>query len=143
MRRTRKPVAAGVLSILAGTVAVGGGIAIILVGGGLTGLQMSTWADLLAGGRLSATLSGATILSPLLLGSLGAILTPSGILSITGGAECIRRRHWKLALAGCLCATAVIPVIGLPAVVLVVLSRGEFQKRGADGNGVRNATNSG
>jgi len=142
MRRTRKPVAAGVLSILAGTVAVGGGIAIILVGGGLTGLQMSTWADLLAGGRLSATLSGATILPPPLLGSLGAILTPSGILNITGGAECIRR-HWKLALAGCLCATAVIPVIGPPAVVLVVLSRGEFQKRGADGNGVRNATNSG
>lgn len=132
MRRTRKPVVAGILSILAGTVAVGGGIAIILVGGGLTGLQMGTWADYLAGG-FPASLSGATILSPLLLGSLGAVLAPSGILSIVGGAESIRRRHWKLALAGCLCATAVIPVVGLPAVLLVIVSRSEFQERRSGG----------
>jgi hypothetical protein len=137
MRRRRKPVVAGILSIRAGTVAVGGGIAIILVGGGLTGLQIGTWADYLAGG-LATPLLHATVLSPLVLGSLGAVLAPSGILSVGGGAESVRRRHWKVALAGCLCAAAVLSVIGLPAVLLVILSRSEFHEPAASGE-VRDA----
>lgn len=123
--RTWKPVAAGVLTIISGTVALGGGIAIVLVGGGLTGLQLSSWLEFLAG------MPGFAVLPPLLLGSLGALLIPMGVLSVMAGIEGIKRRHWKLCLAGSLCATAVIPVFGLPATALIILSRREFAGRAA------------
>jgi hypothetical protein len=127
IRRSSKPLVAGVLTITVGVVALGGGIAIVLVGGGMSGLQALMWLEFLAGVDIPDSLSGLTILSPLLLGSLGAILIPFGILSITGGIEAIRRRHWRLSLAGCLCASAVIPVLGIPSIVLVVISRREFE----------------
>lgn len=125
-RTTRRPTAAGVLAVVTGVVAIGGGIAIVLVGGSMTGLQFSTWLAYLAGLDVPSALSGVTILSPLLLGSLGAILIPFGVVSLTGGIQAMHRRHWRFALAGCLCASAVLPVLGLPAVVLVAMSRSEF-----------------
>lgn len=139
MRRTRKPAAAGVVSVAAGIPAVGEGIAIVVVGGGTTGLQLSALADYLMGTDLPSALSDATIPSPLLPGSRGAVLIPFGILSMIGGVGAIRRRHWKISLAGCICAAAVIPVLDLPAIVLAALSRREFSRQPVAGNDVHNA----
>jgi len=98
----------------------------VILGGGVTGLQLSTWLEYLAGMDVFPALSRLTVLSPLLLGALGAVLIPIGVLSIVGGSGAVRRRHWRLAFLGCVGAAAFIPLLGLPAVVLVILSRKEF-----------------
>jgi hypothetical protein len=113
MRRTWKPVAAGVSNITAGVPAVGGGIATVIVGGGITGLHLSTLLERLADMDVASALSGLTVLSPLLSGALGAILIPIGVLSVAGGAGAVRRRCWRPALPGCVGAAAFIPCRGL------------------------------
>ena len=95
----------------------------------MTGLQFPTWPGYLPGLDVPPSLSSAAILSPLLLGSLGAILIPFGVVSLTGGIRALHQRDWKFALAGCLCASAVLPALGIPAVALVVLRRSEFDVR--------------
>jgi len=122
-----KPRVAGALNLAAGIPATGGGIAVVLVGGGLSGLQFPTWLTYLQGLDVSPALSGIGALSPLLLGALGAVLLPLGLIAVLGGVEAIRRRHWRLALAGALCGAVCIPVLGIPSGILLILSRDRFE----------------
>ncbi len=48
-----------------------------------------------------------------------------GAAAIIGGISSIRRRNWGLALAGSICAAIFFP-LGLPAIVLLALSKREF-----------------
>ena len=147
-----KPRVAGALNLGAGIPATGGGIAVVLVGGGLSGLQFSTWLSYLQGLDVSPPLSGVGVLAPLLLGTLGAVLIPLGLIAVLGGVEAIRRRHWRLAFAGALCGALCIPVLGIPSAVLLILSRDEFEAARAagraredtpDGSGNRQAADKG
>jgi hypothetical protein len=59
----------------------------------------------------------------------------TGIVAIVGGVFALKRRRWRLALAGCICAifsVIFVPVLlnvplAIAAIVLVVLGRGEFE----------------
>jgi len=128
-RRTWKPVAAGILSIVAGMPGLGGGIAMVLIGGGVTGLQFPAWLDYLSGADLAPALSGISLVPPLLLGAVGAVILPLGLLGVLGGVEAIRRRHWRFALAGSICAGTIIPLLGILSAVLTAQSRTEFEGR--------------
>jgi hypothetical protein len=117
--KTWKTRTAGILAIIAGAVGVAEWIGIAVL-------------EILALGWLPmGSLTG-----------LGALVTAAfviaigtGIVAIVGGVSAIKRRRWRLALAGSVCA--VFSVIWIPvllnvplaiaAIVLVVLGRHEFE----------------
>ncbi len=50
-----------------------------------------------------------------------------GIVAIIGGIYALKRKIWGLALAGSICAFFPSWILGLTAIVLVVLSKKEFE----------------
>ena len=48
-------------------------------------------------------------------------------LAVIGGIEALRRKHWGLALTGAVIAALPFSLFGVAAVILVVLSREEFE----------------
>ena len=58
-------------------------------------------------------------------GPFGAFVA-SGIIAVVGGVCAIKRKMWRLALAGAICSLVAFP-LGIPAIILVALSRGEFK----------------
>lgn len=49
------------------------------------------------------------------------------ILAITGGISAILRKWWGLSLAGSIAASLSLIILGIPAIVLIALSRDEFK----------------
>jgi len=54
------------------------------------------------------------------------LFVASGIIAVVGGVCALRRKKWGLALAGAICSLVAFP-FGIPAIILVALSRGEFK----------------
>ena len=57
--------------------------------------------------------------------ALGITLLCLGLLAIYGGEMAMKQRRWFLALIASICASLVL--IGLPSIILTILSRHEFQ----------------
>ena len=57
---------------------------------------------------------------------LGLIPLGLGVVAIIGGACALRSKNYGWALAGAICATLATFIIGIPALILIVLSRNEF-----------------
>ena len=117
--KTWKTRTAGILAIVGGAVGVTVWVAVAV-------LYILKWgwlamADLLGGlgGFLAAVL---------------AIVITITIVAIVGGIFALKRKRWRLALAGSICAVFSSPLIllnvplGIAAIVLVVLGRGEFEQ---------------
>jgi hypothetical protein len=107
MAKTWKPTTGGILSIIAGAVAV-------LVGIG----------DLVKGElarRMVFHIGGEAV---------GVLLLIIGIVAIVGGSLAIGRRVWGLALAGAICALfpVHVAILGILAIIFVALSKGEFDQ---------------
>ena len=66
----------------------------------------------------------STIVSELGVTRLVALL-PMG-LAVIGGIYALRRKEWRLALAGSICSVFVFPFLGIPAVILLIKRKGEF-----------------
>lgn len=49
-----------------------------------------------------------------------------GFLAVIGGAMALRRVHYKWALVGAICSL-LFPPFGIPAIILLIKSRGEFE----------------
>jgi hypothetical protein len=110
MAKTWKPTTGGILSIIAGVVAV-------LVGIG----------DLVKGElarRMVFHIGGEAV---------GVLLMIIGIVAIVGGSFAIGRRVWGLALAGAICALfpVHVAILGILAIIFVALSKGEFDQSAA------------
>ncbi|MBA7504184.1 hypothetical protein ES706_02809 [subsurface metagenome] len=56
----------------------------------------------------------------------GWLVALVGIIAVVSGVYAIKREVWKLALAGAICSLVIFP-LGIPAIILVVRSRGEFK----------------
>jgi len=74
--------------------------------------------------------SGST--DPALLANiLGSLLTLIGYLpmglAVLGGIYTLKRQHWGLALTGAICSL-LFPFFGIPALILIVKSKGDFSK---------------
>lgn len=115
--KTWKSRTAGILAIVAGA---GGAIQLIWVAVlEILALGWSTLGDVLGP-------AGITV---------AAIVMTSEIVAIVGGVFALKRRRWRLALAGCICAifsVMAIPVLlnvplAIAAIVLIVLGKGEFE----------------
>lgn len=126
MKKTWKPTTAGILSIIAGTIGVIGGIWIVVIGAGIAGLGACPWME--------AVPEMPDIL-PNILGVLGimvgAIAIPAiimGAVAIVGGIYALRRQKWGLALAGSVCALIGSgPLLGILAIIFVAMGKGEFE----------------
>jgi hypothetical protein len=115
--KTWKTRTAGILAIVAGAVGLTewGGVAVLEI----LELGWSTLGDVL--GPVGITLV--------------AIVMTSEIVAIVGGVFALKRRRWRLALAGSICAifsVMAIPVLlnvplAIAAIVLIVLGKGEFE----------------
>ncbi len=118
MEKTWKPVTAGVLSIVAGSLTVGVAIALLLFGGVLFGVLGA------------AGLPNVALLIPFpVLGIIAVPLLILGTMAIIGGAYALKRKMWPLALTGAICALfpPQIGILGVLSVVFVVLGKDEFE----------------
>lgn len=118
MEKTWKPTTAGILSIIAGSLTVGGGIVLLLLGGVLSGILAA------------AGVPDIAFLIPFpILGIIAVPLLILGIVAIIGGVYAIKRRYWPFALAGAICALfpPQIGILGILAIVFVVLGKDEFE----------------
>lgn len=115
MEKTAKPVAAGVLIIITG----------------VFGLMFALSAFL----AFFAVTISLDIYIPFFPEFVSAVLLTLGIISclfslfiLVGGICALQRKYWGLALAGSIVAVLGFPLLGIPALVLVALSREEFER---------------
>jgi hypothetical protein len=104
MERTWKPTTAGILDIVAGVLQLIIGIGVAVLGG-----------------------VGGAFIGMAWLSALGAPLIVFGIVAIVGGIFALRRKIWGLALAGSICALIGPWILGIPAIIFVILGKGEFE----------------
>lgn len=118
-RKTWKTTTAGILAIIAGAV-------------GVTEWVVVAVLEILAFGWLP--MSGLLGLDGVVVATF-AIMITTGILAIVGGIFAVKRKRWRLALAGSICVMfcfIFIPIfsnvpLAIAAIVLVVLGKGEFK----------------
>jgi hypothetical protein len=119
MERTWKTKTAGILAIIIGALCV-------IEWGVVALLGIFEWGWLAMGGLLGA---GGII------EAIAAIVIAIGIVAIVGGIFALRRKRWRLALAGSICTIFslwFIPILvnvplAIAAIVLVVLGKREFE----------------
>jgi len=117
MEKSWKPGTAGILCIIAGILGLIIGIGIELLGG-IAGAVIQ---------QLHVTIPGLSGLVGGLIAGIGIVELVFGVVAILGGVFALRRRVWGLALAGSICATFVIWVLGIPAIIFTALARDEFE----------------
>ncbi len=105
MDKTRMPKVAGTLIMISGVLAIVGAVPAGWVVRGVVGFGTS-----------------GTVMIP--IAAVALPLLAIGVLAVMGGRSALRRRNWGLAMAGGVCA--VIFLLGIPAVILLVLSKKEF-----------------
>jgi len=113
MQRQWKAIAAGILSIIAGTWGVMAGVILTVI----TSAYPPAWIRL-------------TPFQTVILNRLSPLGAALGLVAILGGVFALRRRKWGLALAGAVCAAMIPPpfFLGALAVILVAIARDEFEK---------------
>jgi hypothetical protein len=110
---------AGILAIVAGAVAVTQWVTIAVV-------EIRYWGGLPIDGRIDGIVAAAF-----------AIVITSAIVAMAGGVFALKRKRWRLALAGSICAIfslIFVPILlnvplAIAAIVLVVLGKGQFEQR--------------
>ena len=122
MERTRKPTSAGILNIISGAFFLFGGFIIV----SLVGQPMAT--SVASYVRYSMELSGipsTSFVTTLIIVLATALIFP-GVVSILGGVCSIKRSAWGLALAGSIATFLSAAPLGIPAIILIALSKKEF-----------------
>jgi len=123
MVRTWKTTTAGILNIVSGVFVLISGITIV----SLLGQPMATYvADYV---MYSMKLSGTpnTSFVTMIIVTLAVALIVLGIISLLGGIYSLRRSVWGLALTGAIFAFSYLPPLGIPAIILIALSKHEFE----------------
>lgn len=109
MNRTWMPTVAGILDIISGSVGI-------------------AWSCIMmAGGMAMRCMPRVPVMLPPLVMGMALPLLALAILAIIGGVYALQRKNWGLALAASIAAFFPSWVLGIPAIVLVSLSRDEFK----------------
>ena len=103
---TAKPIAGGILGIIAGV--LGSVLGVIFIAGGATTDYYWESADWTAVG-------------------LGIALVILGIAAIAGSSFAFGRKNFTLSLVGGICALLALWPLGVPSLILIAMSRSEFQ----------------
>ena len=103
---TGKPVAGGILGIIAGVLGLILGV-ILIAGGSATDYYWESvdWSTV----------------------GIGIAAVVFGILAIIGSSFAVARKNFIMATIGGVCALVAFWPLGLPALILIAISRGEFQ----------------
>ena len=122
MKRTWKPVVAGVLNIIVGVSTLFGVFFITLILAGLGGgiLALTRIVDF-----IPMWLSGFVQFTIVVI---AVILIVFSALPLVGGIYSIQRKNWAWALTGSIVAILSSTVVGIASTVLISLSKNEFEK---------------
>lgn len=107
INKTGKPIVAGVLSIIAGCFALIGALFFVVP-------------------MVTLGVIGVTFIIPILL-AIAIMPAVLGTLALVGGIYAMKRKIWGLALAGSIASAFICPILGIPTLVLITLSRNEFE----------------
>ena len=122
MERTWKPTTAGILNIISGGFFLVGGLAMV----SLLDTPMAT--SLASYVIYSIELSGTpdtSFVTRIIMILATALIVPA-IISILGGIYAIKRNVWGLALTGSVSTLIFATPLGIPAIILITLSKREF-----------------
>ena len=115
--------AAGVLNIISGVVHLLGSVFILIFGWLGDGIFSILWYGMVGTPLTPFTQPVAPDLQPTLAIPVIAV----SIVSIAGGIYALRKRAWRFALVGSVCGTLLTWFLGLPAIILTVMSKKKFQ----------------
>ena len=110
-KKTNKPMIGGILTIISGILASLGAINYAV---GLSDAGGISKGDIPP--FVPSIIFGVPILSIIV-----------GILALIGGVLAMRRRKWQWSLAGSIAAALSFILLGIPAVILITMSKDEFQ----------------
>ena len=110
MKKTRKPVIGGILTIISGALASLGAVNYAVGLGDVSGFSKGDIPPF-----VPSIIFGVPILSIII-----------GILALIGGIVAIQRKKWKWSLAGSIAGTLSLLPLGIPAIILIALSKDEF-----------------
>lgn len=113
IEKTLKPAIAGYLLVVTGIITILGIVIMTII----------LWA--MSQGMAAGFVEPANIPAGLIL-VMGLMLSLPAIVSVIGGIYAVRRRLWGMALAGAICSCFYFNVLGIPALVLIILSKNEF-----------------
>jgi len=111
MGKTRKSIIGGILAIVSGVLGLLGAINYTVGFGDIRGL-------------------GKGDMPPFVPSIIFGMPVPSiiiAVLALVGGVFAITRKRWRWALAGAIAATLSLILLGIPAVILIAISRDEFE----------------
>jgi len=104
-KRSGKPIVGGILGIVAGVLALGAGIALVVDGANVGPLESVDWEGI----------------------GFGISFLVTGTLAVLGSSFAIPRRNFVLAVIGAVLALWPMWPLGIPAIVLISLSYEEFR----------------
>lgn len=117
--QTWMPTAAGILSIISGTIGLIG-IAFLIAFG-------ATFGEEIARDVLTSIGFLQTVLPLRIIGFISIPLFIISMVAIIGGIYAIQRKIWGLALAGAICAIVPAQLLGILSVVFIAISKKEFK----------------
>lgn len=110
VKKTSKPKIGGILTIISGVLASLGAIDYAIGLGDVSGLGKGEIPPF-----VPSIILGVPVLSIII-----------GILALIGGILAMQRKKWKWALAGSIAGTLSVLPLGIPAIILIALSKDEF-----------------
>jgi len=122
--------AAGYLNIVSGITHLLGGIFILIFGWLGDGVFNILWYGMVGTPLTPITQPVSQELQSLL--TIPVIIL--SILAIIAGIFAIKRRQWSIVLIGSICGTLLTWFLGLPAILLIIISKNKFQQAGTKGN---------
>ena len=121
MKKTSKPIAGGILNIVAGTLNILGFLGVIIV----IAVFPASWTAWYGNGIVTDIWVTSSV--QIILWIVVVFLLVAGILPIVGGIYSLQRKKWGLALAGSIIAILGFTPLGIAATVLIAISKEEFE----------------
>ncbi|MEJ2739041.1 MAG: hypothetical protein P8105_04310 [Dehalococcoidia bacterium] len=118
IEKTWKPVAGGVLSIIAGVFSLIGCIVTISLIGVVGSSYIWDYTGL-------DPVSAGVVQTVLVIVSIVTFIT--GILPLIGGIYSLQRKRWGLALAGSITAIIGTTILGILSVIFIAMAKNEFE----------------
>jgi hypothetical protein len=134
MQRTWKPTTAGILTTIAGVIGIGRGVLLLTLGGmiGDLGDLINKWVGAFMPGTVQPLVDiplrivdMITITSTVMI-VVGIVSLAFGIVSLVGGIHAMRRKAWRLALAGSILAIPASALLGILSIIFVSIGKREF-----------------
>ena len=115
--------AAGALNVISGATHLLGAIFILIFGWLGDGIFNILWYGMVGTPLTPITQPMAQELQDTV--SIPVIIL--SILAIIAGIYAVKGKYWRLALAGSICGTLLTWFLGLPAIILAIISKNKFQ----------------